>query len=454
MITPLAALRSRSSVKAADVVVYRDGEEAVAVDRFGNEIARSTDHAEVIQRAIDYIDSSGGGSIYIKRAKYNITKNIYLESKLRIISDGAILKTPSTLPNTANGILSDSNGAVQDVEIRGIVFDVNNTGINITRFYNGSENIKFVNCEFKNSPYVGINGDGVKRLKVYKSKFINVRSGVLVKNSTSYDVWVIRNEFTGEPFAYALSVQNGAHRVVFAFNTIHDVNRPGDVFSGVMLEDNYPTAERAYNIIIIGNKFYNLGWTDKNAIDGVGVAVGDSYNVVIANNVFSQCYKGAIDLANGYQVTVIGNILEEIWGDGITMSSGVKDGIIEGNIIINAGRIQDPATTTRGINLYGIGMIVIGNKIVGDGSYPQIGVEERSGADYNIVDGNLIEGVPTKTVKVGSHSFVQDVIYDATALPSDGFVIKGRPILAYDSDTDTYYLAMWNGSSWVKVQLS
>ena len=92
MITPLAALRSRSSVKAADVVVYRDGDYAVAVDKFGNEIARSTDHAEVWNLVIDKIEC---GRI-IGISSFDIKKPIYVNNdNLKI--EGGIFKVKNNI---------------------------------------------------------------------------------------------------------------------------------------------------------------------------------------------------------------------------------------------------------------------------------------------------------------------------------------------------------------------
>ena len=70
--------------KPFDVLVFRDGPYAVAIDKKGKLIAKDTDHAEVIQKAIDYVASKGGGKIYINRGVYELDAPIKLKSGIHI----------------------------------------------------------------------------------------------------------------------------------------------------------------------------------------------------------------------------------------------------------------------------------------------------------------------------------------------------------------------------------
>ena len=69
----------------ADVIVYRDGEHVVAVDNKGNTIARSTDHAEVIQKAIDSL--SEGGRVFVKAGTYNCRTTITINKPISFLGE-------------------------------------------------------------------------------------------------------------------------------------------------------------------------------------------------------------------------------------------------------------------------------------------------------------------------------------------------------------------------------
>ena len=63
---------------------------------------------------------------------------------------------------------------------------------------------------------------------------------------------------------------------------------------------------------------------------------------------------------------------------------------------------------------------------------------------------NLMKDVTTKYVIDDTSSYCDEYVY--TSLPSNTIVFKGRPILYYDGTN--YYLAVWDGSTWRKVQLA
>ena len=73
---------------AYDVLVYRDGEYAVAVDRHGREIARSTNHAEVIQRAIDVGNIISILDSFNVDVKFDVNDKVLLFRRLNILEVG------------------------------------------------------------------------------------------------------------------------------------------------------------------------------------------------------------------------------------------------------------------------------------------------------------------------------------------------------------------------------
>ena len=70
----------RGPVGAYDALVVNEDGKAVAYDRNGNVIAGpSTDHASVIQTAVDTVGANGGGKIYIAKGRYNISSPIIIK---------------------------------------------------------------------------------------------------------------------------------------------------------------------------------------------------------------------------------------------------------------------------------------------------------------------------------------------------------------------------------------
>jgi len=106
-------LATYTPIATADVIVFREGEYAEAVDGKTKEvIVRSTDHAEVIQKAIDYVANQGGGTILIKKGVYEIASYLIPRDNITIAGEGAatILKPVPPAPyrilfGTANNIV-------------------------------------------------------------------------------------------------------------------------------------------------------------------------------------------------------------------------------------------------------------------------------------------------------------------------------------------------------------
>ncbi len=89
----------RPKPSTADAIVYRDGDQAVAVDRWGRLIEASTDHAGVIQAAIDYVYKIyGGGTVYVLPGTYTLaaqipSSNVYGYVELIGSGHGTLLKS-------------------------------------------------------------------------------------------------------------------------------------------------------------------------------------------------------------------------------------------------------------------------------------------------------------------------------------------------------------------------
>lgn len=118
----------------ADVIVYRDGDYAVAVETQTRQIiARSTEHATVIQSTINHLTS--GGKIYIAKGEYVINPTyrdtnwyvgLIMKNRISLVGAGAgktILKfTDEGASGRVDGISFDS-GDIYDVEIKDMTID-------------------------------------------------------------------------------------------------------------------------------------------------------------------------------------------------------------------------------------------------------------------------------------------------------------------------------------------
>ncbi len=123
----------------ADVTVFRDGDYAVAVNNKGRVIARSDEHAEVMQTAID----TTGGKVYIKPGDYYIGRTItinrhgvVLEGETRGRGD-ITLRTRLIATASLSSLIQigSSSSLVYDVYIRSLQLHGNNMVNNILDAY-------------------------------------------------------------------------------------------------------------------------------------------------------------------------------------------------------------------------------------------------------------------------------------------------------------------------------
>ena len=85
IVNSLSQLRHYDFSKSADIVIHLEDEYAVAVRRNGNVIYKDTDHSQVIQRAIDSIES---GMIFISAGKYRLNETINIGKPVSIVGAG------------------------------------------------------------------------------------------------------------------------------------------------------------------------------------------------------------------------------------------------------------------------------------------------------------------------------------------------------------------------------
>ena len=122
-------------IPLASAIIYKKGDYAIAKiwnEQWGrwSRIAKSTDHASVIQTAINYINNAGGGKLLIKKGEYLINSLISVGNNTIIEGEGqgnTILKRNS---NTRGLITNKNTGASgyegnYNIVIRNLSIDVN-----------------------------------------------------------------------------------------------------------------------------------------------------------------------------------------------------------------------------------------------------------------------------------------------------------------------------------------
>ena len=466
----------------ADVIIYRDGDYAIAVDTKTKEtILKSKDHAEVIQTGIDNLPYNG---VMYLDGEFKITSPITVKSNIRLFG-GRLVQKMDNEP-IFKSPASSWNDAIENIMFYDMEFDVDS---NVTTSHAGiglayAKEVVVTHCRFLggigSGVYASLLLQPVQKAwilynKAYgpsnKSAFIATMLG----SDRSSHVYMLGNyaEDFGDTGVGVLNTDNG---IVMGNVTLKGANKAGGVIdlsgSTNLLVTN--------NVVILDKSDTTRFGIYYRSYTPSGGTFQKSKQLTIANN-YVEAYKGIV---NGYltdDVVISGNIIFAN-DKGIEADGGVGHRII-GNIV---------EANNFGIYMHGVSDAVIeANKVIGSGvsgSYAifvSSYVSESLDAKYNVIRNNYIENwdygltewldggtsppvcdynifmknilssiatgeYHTNVSSAGTHSFVDIKTY--TSLPTDGIVMKNTPILYYDGTY--YYLAVWNGSAWVKVQLA
>ena len=134
----------------ADVLVYRDGEKAVAVTNKGEKIAESTDHASVVQSAVDYV----GDGILILQAneEFIFTKSVELkDNMIKIQGWRTVIKNPGVIAFNINPSSSPTGYDYRLIE--GFIFEGDGSGGTIGIKINCANGVNIRDCMFKKQEY-------------------------------------------------------------------------------------------------------------------------------------------------------------------------------------------------------------------------------------------------------------------------------------------------------------
>jgi len=453
---------------AFDYIIFKDGNVVkVKNGRTGKIDFKDTDATVVIHNAIDALVN--GGRILIKAGEYNIIYSISLGGKSNITIEGegkgvTILKASEDILN----IFRQVDNGISNVKFRNMTVDGNDLANIVMYFQGNAKNVAIENCEVKNS---------ATGFVVFFDTALGTNDTIILKGNTfkysanGYDIvggggsnfYVINNTFIndetrgGEGFALA----NGKNIWVLFNKFITTSTGLGFNGNGVHNE-----GDDNANWFIVGNYFYQYDGHPIH-LDGTTTNAIVAYNIIDATPVFDNSKPAAGDIyVDGVtNLKVIGNVIIKSSWAGLSLYD-VENTEVVGNIFIDASWANHGYTALDG-NTYQDGAIMLYQKdspatskrnvIIADNIIAQIDGTSTAGilvdSDWNdvIIENNKFYNLASYDIKLIDESKAYADQYTYTTLPTS-FPIKYKPVYYYDGTY--YYLAVWDGSTWRKVQLS
>ena len=317
-----------------DVLVFRDGPYAVAIDRKGRLIAKDTDHASVIQEAINFLAEKKppGGLIFIGSGIYYIYKTI------KVISPSVTIMGAGTIGTEAD---------------KGTVLKLADDA----------------NCDIIEVPYPS-----------YKVRITNL---VIDGNKSKQTKSGIRGVY------YHAGAPEDAH-----IDNIYIVNVKGPplviegwhgFITNVWVEDSDDY------VYIKGNRYSIIALNVYDSY-GIWVEAGAKHNRLIGCYIWRTHETGIV--VRGERNIVKGCIVDEAYGNGIILWGAHRSSVI--GCIVYAPSLAEN-NVSYGIYLLGTAYArVIGNAVYTDqDNKPKYGIFLDSDTHDNIVMCNYIEGWAT-----------------------------------------------------------
>lgn len=371
-------------LKPADVIVERVGDRARAVDRYGNLITESTDHASVWQSAIDNAPYYG---IVVGLGEFIFKGQVIIKKPLTI-TGGRFIRDP-TIGTKSHVFFIVGNGKGEPILDGTIRF----SGC----YIDGNErNISQTYGELANAPV----HDGIEVLKV-RSFIVNGctfkdigRSAIWVtcveciEGEISHnEVRVLNNYF--ENIAYGITAE-AYEKLIVGNNVVRGINSDGDptTYDGFFVNPNYL---EAHDTVITGNivdglvpegypyagtygrNAYNVGGDvnienviiTSNIFRNLHVAVRISNKHIVAYNSFRDVWR-AIEVPKGDYNIIAFNKIHRFYYDAIGVG-GTSSDYAENNIIMYNDIDAEDQTPEYGLNVWNYARrnIVVLNRVKG-----------------------------------------------------------------------------------------
>src|SRR3990167_1205855 len=251
-----------------------------------------------IQAAIDAVNTSGGGSVYIKVGTYNINAKVTIPSNITIGGDGfvTILKAVNCFSNTINMLEnSDTINGNSNIIVKDLKIDGNRANRTATTTDEQGSNImykKCTNCVMENifstdSPNVNIILAQGTTFSIVKNCFVtNASNHNLLLLGTSGGIECKKNIVSGNIVTGAgTGLVQGVNIELAIYATYNTITN--NVCDSA-LEGGIHVYYRANHNSIVGNI------CSSNSQNGISIVDESDYNTISANEIVSSGNGGIV----------------------------------------------------------------------------------------------------------------------------------------------------------------
>jgi len=413
-----------SLVGPASVVVFRDGDHAVAVDgRTKEVIARSTDHREVIQRAIDQL--TNGGKIFIKQGAYDIAASldgaaygaIKLNSNLVIEGEGySTVLQASGINGRIVEAKDKQNITIKNIRLKSTEAALAGTNETGGLIFKGCSNVRLINVVLENF--------NKGSLSFYPRDYPDTGWQT---SPPSHDIFIDKLTYTGPDYrSDGPSFSYGTYNVVYVNSFIHSRDESLVIVGG---SHDFHIANCRFiseigatvHLEVMDYDIYNIYF--ENCY--IEVKGSGAYRAVFADRItagkyfrdscFVNCrvYNNSTYGNNGYQfrnarrVSIIGGVVSDVM-IGVAAETDCSRIIVKGVIFYNCNINNVDLTVVKiaGVRLVDVTDAIVDGCSFIQGDNPVYGVSEEGASDYNVISNNNARGtsgistVGTNTISV------------------------------------------------------
>lgn len=355
-----------------------------------------------IQAALNYVNSLGGGEVYIKRGTYTISNNLLVYDNTKLCGSGW-----DTILTQANGVNLDQMLSNADMVGTGnnriIISDIRLNGNSVNNSSSG-RGIKFGKC------YNSIIE------KVYCHDFTT--TGIYISNSDYISCSNCKIYGNGVTIN-GIYLDDGDHcRIVM--NSIYGCEGGSGINTRAtnytLITNNEIYLAGTNGIVISESAFYDVCSNNVIRECNIGMLIQQSYGISVTGNTCTGNTTYGIQIRNNSAGTIKGivcsnNICSLNGREGIILQ-GLPNTVISNNQCFNNS--QSSAGGYAGITLtddtdYVTYSIVIGNRCFDTqaSKTQKYGIWERNNSDYNIITNNIVNGNLTGSiVTIGGNSEV------------------------------------------------
>ena len=453
---------------AVTYIVYKEGDYYIAKDGMsGKVVSENTSLAPVLQALAELVDAGKGAVISFERDNYVLDSKVAFPAGVYLVGNGATLDVTG-LNDFAFTFNENSNGVIEEDKLTGlwgfkVISSTLQLGSAIAYFENISRGVVVRDVVYFNIDMaVEITGASysalVSNLKGWYSNRA-VKLTRFVVNSTSYApdmTYLSHIELTGK----AGLVNTGP--AIYVDTEVNNVNTNYLYAEGLQLgfEDHGNYTSVVSSKFQSTNKAMSLSGfatiVHGNAIrlildSAIGISIDkDEFYGEITNNFFFGYYvdsvKAILSRTNSFDGMIDGNVFHSV---GLTGESEFFDGYAR-YATINNNRIWVLGSNLTGyaINITNDGWdSIVGNLVYTNGN----AIHARG---YSVIEGNTVfaDGTP---YYLSGPIYCDQYLYTSLPDTSDANVSKiflNRPIHYYDGTN--YYIAVWDGTTWRKTQLT